>query len=299
MDAPGRVLDVYRQRESFGAEADLECALALLSAARSGNFGPALRIYRPRPTVAFGQRDARLPGFPAAAAACREQGFEPLVRKAGGRAAAYHGGCLILDHIEPEPNAVARSLARFAGFAELLAGALQDAGVPAGVGEIPGEYCPGEYSVHGGAGAGAGTGVGAGARDSAGPGVGDRAGSGVGSGVGDSAGTSPRIKPIKLVGTAQRVVSGAWLFSSVVVVQDAEPLRRVLTSVYAALGLDWDLATAGAAEDLLPGLTVDDAEAALLAGYRRYAQLRQGAPDRLLEIFAGTGPLLPSTAQAN
>ncbi|WP_312182129.1 lipoyl protein ligase domain-containing protein [Arthrobacter sp.] len=291
MDAPGRVLDVYRQRESFGAEADLECALALLSAARSGNFGPALRIYRPRPTVAFGQRDARLPGFPAAAAACREQGFEPLVRKAGGRAAAYHGGCLILDHIEPEPNAVARSLARFAGFAELLAGALQDAGVPAGVGEIPGEYCPGEYSVHGGAGAGTSLGnsdgTGAGARDSAGP------------GVGDSAGASLGIKPIKLVGTAQRVVSGAWLFSSVVVVQDAEPLRRVLTSVYAALGLDWDPATAGAAEDLLPGLTVDDAEAALLAGYRRYAQLRQGAPDRLLEIFAGTDPLLPSTAQAN
>jgi len=291
VDAPGRVLDVYRQRESFGAEADLECALALLSAARSGNFGPALRIYRPRPTVAFGQRDARLPGFPAAAAACREQGFEPLVRKAGGRAAAYHGGCLILDHIEPEPNAVARSLARFAGFAELLAGALQDAGVPAGVGEIPGEYCPGEYSVHGGAGAGTSLGnsdgTGAGARDSAGP------------GVGDSAGASLGIKPIKLVGTAQRVVSGAWLFSSVVVVQDAEPLRRVLTSVYAALGLDWDPATAGAAEDLLPGLTVDDAEAALLAGYRRYAQLRQGAPDRLLEIFAGTDPLLPSTAQAN
>ncbi|UPO78479.1 lipoate--protein ligase family protein [Arthrobacter sp. Helios] len=257
MEAPARVLDVYRQQQSSGAAADLEGALAMLASARYGRLGPALRIYRPQPTVAFGQRDARLPGFAAAAAACREQGFEPLVRKAGGRAAAYHGGCLILDHIEPEPNAVARSLARFAGFAELLAAALQDAGVPAAVGEIPGEYCPGEYTVHGG--------------------------------TGDAR--------IKLVGTAQRVVSGAWLFSSVVVVRNADPLRRVLTSVYAALGLDWDPETAGAAEDLVPGLTMDDAETALLGGYRRYAGLRQGDVSLLEEITGGPVPVLPTTAR--
>lgn len=252
------VLEVYRQQESFGAAADLELALKLLAAAREGKFGPALRIYRPRPTVAFGQRDARLPGFAAAAAACREQGFEPLVRKAGGRAAAYHEGCVVLDHIEPEPNAVARSLARFAEFAQLLATALQGAGVPAGVGEIPGEYCPGEYTVHGGTGTGR----------------------------------------IKLVGTAQRVVSGAWLFSSVVVVQDAAPLRRVLDSVYAALGLEWNPATAGAAEDLVPGLTVDDATAALVSGYGSYAQLRQGQASRLAGFDTGPGCLLPTTAGA-
>ncbi|WP_318241805.1 lipoate--protein ligase family protein [Arthrobacter pullicola] len=258
MDESPRVLDVYRQQQSFGAAADLECALNLLTAARHGDFGPALRIYRPRPTVAFGQRDARLPGFPAAADACREQGFEPLIRKAGGRAAAYHEGCLILDHIEPEPNAVAQSLARFSCFAQLLATSLQDAGVPAAVGEIPGEYCPGEYTVHGG--------------------------------TGDTR--------IKLVGTAQRVVSGAWLFSSVVVVRNADPLRRVLTSVYAALGLDWDPATAGAAEDLAPGLTMDDAETALLGGYRRYAGLRQGDASLLEEITGGPGPVLPTIARS-
>lgn len=256
MEALARSLEVYRQPESLGAAADLEHALVLLSAVRAGDLGPMLRVYRPRPTVAFGQRDARLPGFPAAAQACREQGFEPLVRKAGGRAAAYHEGCLILDHIEPEQDAVARSLARFASFASLQARALQDAGVPAGVGEIPGEYCPGEFSVHGAAGPG----------------------------------------KIKLVGTAQRVVAGAWLFSSVVVVQDAAPLRRVLSAVYDALGLEWDPSTAGAAEDLVPGLTVPRAEAALLTGYGRYARLRQGDPARLLRISARPGPVLPTSA---
>lgn len=257
MDA-ARALQVYRQQESFGAAEDLQHALDLLDAARRGTLGPSLRVYRPQPTVAFGQRDARLPGFPDAAAACRDLGFEPLVRKAGGRAAAYHGGCLILDHIEPEPNAVAHSLARFAGFAELLAGALQDAGVPAGVGEIPGEYCPGEYSVHGGTGA-----------------------------------------RIKLVGTAQRVVSGAWLFSSVVVIEDSAPLREVLSAVYKALGLDWDPSTAGAAEDLRPGLRVSEAEDALLAAYGRYAPLEHSDPSRLLQIVAdGPGTVLPTTAQS-
>ena len=251
----GRVLDVYRQEESFGAAEDLQHALELLAAARRGELGPSLRIYRPRPTVAFGQRDARLPGFPDAAAACRDLGFEPLVRKAGGRAAAYHEGCLILDHIEPETDAVTHSLARFAGFAQLLAGALQDAGVPAGVGEIPGEYCPGEYSVHGGTGPG-----------------------------------------IKLVGTAQRVVSGAWLFSSVVVLQDSAPLREVLTAAYSALGLEWDPATAGAAEDLRPGLTMAEAEAALLAGYSGYASLRYRDPGSLARIAAAGGPAFPTAA---
>ncbi|MGW9404818.1 lipoate--protein ligase family protein [Arthrobacter sp. NPDC055585] len=254
-----RVLDVYRQQESFGAAEDLQQALELLAAARGGELGPSLRIYQPRPTVAFGQRDARLPGFPAAAAACRDLGFEPLVRKAGGRAAAYHQGCLILDHIEPEPNAVAHSLARFAGFARLLAGALQDAGVPAGVGEIPGEYCPGEYSVHGGT------------------------------------GTDARLK---LVGTAQRVVSGAWLFSSVVVIRDSAPLREVLTAVYSALGLEWNPDTAGAAEDLRPGLTVAQAEAALLAAYSSYAPLRQQDPGHLARIAASGGSVFPTAAQS-
>ncbi|WP_423721672.1 lipoate--protein ligase family protein [Arthrobacter caoxuetaonis] len=253
---PARVLEVYRQRDSLGAAEDLELALTLLAAARRGELGPSLRVYRPRPTVAFGQRDARLPGFADAAAACRDLGFEPLVRRAGGRAAAYHEGCLILDHIEPEANAVARSLPRFADFASLLAASLQDAGVAASVGEIPGEYCPGEYSVHGGTGPGR----------------------------------------IKLVGTAQRVVAGAWLFSSVVVVQDAAPLRQVLTAVYQALGLDWDPATAGAAEDLAPDLTLPEAEAALLAGYGRYARLRQGDPSALLKFSAGPGRMLPTTA---
>src|SRR6478752_2788885 len=144
-----RTLTVVRQEESLGAAADLDFALELLQKVKTGSLGPMLRLYRPVPTVAFGQRDTHLPGFEAAAAACREQGFEPLIRKAGGRAAAYHQGTLVIDHLEPDTDAIAGAKGRFSFFGELLAQALRDAGVQAAVGEIPGEYCPGEFSVDG------------------------------------------------------------------------------------------------------------------------------------------------------
>ncbi|WP_026555036.1 lipoate--protein ligase family protein [Arthrobacter sp. 35W] len=226
-------ITVERHHPSLGAAADLARGLDLLADAKTGRMGALLRIYRPEPTVAFGQRDAHLPGFPAAAEATRSLGFEPLVRKAGGRAAAYHQGCLVVDHIQPQPDAIVQAKGRFGFYGELLAEALRSVGVQAAVGEIPGEYCPGEFSVHG-----------TGANQS-----------------------------VKLVGTAQRVVSGAWLFSSVVVVQNSAPIRDVLTASYAALGLDWDPATAGAAEDLVPGTTVDAVEQAILDVYAAYTEL--------------------------
>ncbi len=231
-----RTLTVLRQEQSLGAAGDLDFAIELLQKVKTGAAGPMLRLYRPAPTVAFGQRDANLPGFGAAAQACRDLGFEPLVRKAGGRAAAYHEGTLVVDHLEPSPDAIAGAKGRFSLFGELLAGALRNAGVDAAVGEIPGEYCPGEFSVHG---------------------------------------TDPLApeRRIKLIGTAQRVVSGGWLFSSVIVVENSAPIRAVLEASYAALGLDWDPATAGAVNDLVPHLDVDAIEASVLETYARYARL--------------------------
>ncbi|MCA4131311.1 lipoate--protein ligase family protein [Arthrobacter sp. M4] len=232
-------LTVYRQPESLGPAEDLEFALTLLARARQGVLGNTLRIYRPQPTVAFGQRDAKLSGFDDAARACRDLGFEPLVRKAGGRAAAYHEGTLVVDHIEPHTDAIAGAKNRFGSFGELLAKALRSVGVQAAVGEIPGEYCPGEFSVHG---------------------------------------QDPDFPThlVKLVGTAQRVVSGGWLFSSVIVVEDSKPIREVLTASYSALGLDWDPTTAGAVDDLVPQLDVQAVEEAVIAAYADYAELHDG-----------------------
>lgn len=233
--APGALLDWVRQGTTLGPEADLDFGITLLRAAQAGELtAPLVRLYRPAPTVAFGQRDARLPGFEQARHACLDHGFAPVVRRAGGRAAAYHPGSLVVDHIERDAHAMQGFRERFSAFGALFTEVFRAAGVPAAVGEIPGEYCAGEFSVH----------------TPLPPGP-DGAARG----------------PVKLAGTAQRVVKGAWLFSSSLVVEDPAPVRAVLVDVYAALGLDWDPTTAGAASDARPGISVETVAAGLREAY--------------------------------
>jgi lipoate-protein ligase A len=130
-----------------------------------------------------------------------------------------------LDHVRPEAHAIGAGMqTRFEVAARLFADALRAVGVDARIGEIPGEYCPGAWTVS--------------ARGA-----------------------------IKLVGTAQRVVRGGSLLGAVVLVRGGARVRAVLEDVNAALGLAWDPATAGAAEDDVPGLTVDAVERAVLDAY--------------------------------
>jgi octanoyl-[GcvH]:protein N-octanoyltransferase len=235
------------QDATLGAAEDLDYGITLLRAAQAGVLpAPLVRLYRPEPTVAFGQRDARLPGFDRAWQACLEHGFTPVVRRAGGRAAAYHPGSLVVDHIQRDLEGMQGFRDRFARFAELFAQVFRAEGVPAAVGEVPGEYCPGEFSVH--------------------------------TPLPPAADGSPRT-PVKLAGTAQRVVKGAWLFSSPLVVEDPAPVRAVLVDVYAALGLDWDPDTAGAARDAEPGITVEEVAAGLRRAYVGRPESASGVTD--------------------
>ena len=72
----------------------------------------------------------------------------------------------------------------------------------------------------------------------------------------------------KLVGTAQRMVPGAWLFSSLVVVGDEDRLRPVLAGIYRCLGQDFDEGSVGSLSREVPGLDVDAVEAAVVDAYR-------------------------------
>jgi lipoate-protein ligase A len=227
-------VDVDFVGERAGADPALDVALphALVDLVAEGRHPPVLRCYRPAATVAFGRRDSFLPGFPRAAAAARRHGFTPVIRGAGGRAAAYDDGCLVLDEIMPAAEAMGGIQERFADEARRQADALRSLGVDARVGEVPGEYCPGEFSVN--------------ARGR-----------------------------VKLIGAAQRIVRGAWLLSSVVVVQAA--LRAVLEEVYGALGLDWDPTTVGAVADEAVGVTVQDVRRALLDSYEGRYRLAPAA----------------------
>ncbi|OFT92139.1 lipoate--protein ligase family protein [Brevibacterium sp. HMSC24B04] len=126
----------------------LSLARVLLDSVRAGRRPGALRIYRPESTVVFGGRDRFLAGFDDAVGKAREAGFTPLLRTLGGRVAAYHHGSLVIDHVEPADQMFTGTQARFTSFGDMYVRALQSVGIDARLGEIPGEYCPGEHSVN-------------------------------------------------------------------------------------------------------------------------------------------------------
>jgi lipoate-protein ligase A len=137
-------------RETSPRRPALEVAVshALVERVNEGALGPVLRLYRPAPTLAFGRLDVLRRGFAAAAAAAREHGFEPVVRAPGGHAVAYHEGCLGIDELLPEADPIAGMQERFARSGEVLAAALRALGVDAHVGRVPGEFCPGDFTVN-------------------------------------------------------------------------------------------------------------------------------------------------------
>src|SRR6478672_13340841 len=78
---------------------DIALGPALLQQVAAAGGPELLRVYRPRPTLAFSGRDCASPGIAAAASAARAAGFVPVRRGPGGRAAGYHAGALCLDHV--------------------------------------------------------------------------------------------------------------------------------------------------------------------------------------------------------
>ena len=214
---------------------DVAIGPAMLAAIGRDGGPDRLRLYRPGPTVAFSGRDCATPGIAQAAAAAAVAGFAPVRRGPGGRAAAYHRGALCLDHVCADVDARTDIRARFIGFGELLVDALRAVGTDAQLGPVPGEYCPGEFSINDGRGH-------------------------------------------KLVGTAQRLVRGGWLFGTVIMVTGTEPVRSVLVDAYRALGLDWIPATVGSVQDTVPGVTVADVQKAVSDAYARLGEL---VPDEL------------------
>lgn len=213
-------------RDAFPDDPLLDMAVthALLREVGAGERGPTARVFLPGPTMAFGRLDALRPGYASATAAARAHGYEPVLRLGGGHAAGYDEGSVVVEVITPIARVAEGIEERFHEGTELVADALAAAGVPDPViGELPGEYCPGRWSVH--------------ARGSA----------------------------VKLAGTAQRSIRGAASMSAVLVAQRGTELRAALSDVYAALDLAWDPRTAGAAEDVAPGVTAASVQRAVVA----------------------------------
>ncbi len=134
----------------YSADPGLDIALsrALLLRASDGEIPETFRLNQPGRVVAFGKRDAIAAGYPAAVAAARRTGFGAVERLAGGRAAVFHERTLAFSWTIPEEDPRRGIHGRFRTLAQLLVDALADLGITGHIGEIAGEYCPGEYSIN-------------------------------------------------------------------------------------------------------------------------------------------------------
>lgn len=139
-------------REGFPDRPEMGPALSrvLLDQVARGERPSTIRLSRPGRVVAFGRRDRRNPGYNEASMAARKAGFATMERLTGGRAAAYTEGALSLTLTVRDPDPGLRTGLRFKQSAEIARSALARIGVNARIGEVPGEYCPGEYSVNAG-----------------------------------------------------------------------------------------------------------------------------------------------------
>jgi len=143
-------LRLHRRAFQDDPALDVAVSRAILDRVAAGELPETLRITRPPAMVAFGRQDVASARYAAAVRAAREHGFEAIERLAGGRAAVFHEGTLAIAHARPDPEPQSHIYPRFEEWSGLMEAALKRLGVDAGVGEVPGEYCPGGYSVHAG-----------------------------------------------------------------------------------------------------------------------------------------------------
>lgn len=115
---------------------------------RTGPSAPSIHAYASLATAAFSRRDSHRPGYAAAVEAARELGFASTIRTVGGHLAPLHESTLIVDVVAAAAEPHTRNRDRFRRTSTAICAALNGLGVPAQVGELPGEYCPGEFSVN-------------------------------------------------------------------------------------------------------------------------------------------------------
>ncbi len=215
-------------REGFPDRPEVGPSLSrvLLEQVSAGQRPATVRLSRPGRVVAFGRRDVVSPGYRKAVRAASGQGFPGMERISGGRAALFSEGALSLTITTPDAEPSARTEERFRTWSGLLRQSFADLGIDARIGAIPGEYCPGEYSVN-------------------------------------AAGR------IKLAGAGQRMIRGAAHVGFVILVTESGLAREVLGPVYEALDLEYDGSTVGSLEDAVAGISLDDAEEAILKRLNR------------------------------
>jgi octanoyl-[GcvH]:protein N-octanoyltransferase len=129
---------------------DVAVSRAILERVARRELPDTVRLARPGAMVAFGKQDVSSPWFVEAVEAARARGFDAVKRLAGGRAAVFHDQTVAFAWARATNDPWPGTHDRFREASGAFERALRALGVDARVGEIPGEYCPGEYSVNAG-----------------------------------------------------------------------------------------------------------------------------------------------------
>lgn len=143
-----RVNSLILIRESHPGPLDVAISHSILSAVSAGDLGATLRLHVPGAMVAFGRADRVTPGYPSAVRAAEAHGFAAVERLAGGRAAVFHESTIAFSLALPEPEPKTGINQRFELVSRLMVDAFSALGLDAHIGELPGEYCPGRWSVN-------------------------------------------------------------------------------------------------------------------------------------------------------
>jgi lipoate-protein ligase A len=146
-DAAGSLV-VFRDAFPSPPAMDTAVSATLLRWVSDGRLPEAVRIHRPGDVVAFGPMDRHEPGYAQALRAAHAHRYDAIDRLAGGRAAVFHGGTIAFSWVVPDRTPRLRIRERFERMSGAVADAFTRLGVDARVGEVPGEYCPGEFSVN-------------------------------------------------------------------------------------------------------------------------------------------------------
>jgi octanoyl-[GcvH]:protein N-octanoyltransferase len=127
---------------------DTAVSHAILQRVAAGELPETFRLARPGAMVAFGKQDVNSPGYTDAVTAAYAGGFEAVQRLAGGRAAVFHQNTIAFAWAGPARDTWSGTHDRFRTIAGIVERGLRRLGVDARTGEIPREYCPGDYSVN-------------------------------------------------------------------------------------------------------------------------------------------------------
>jgi len=129
---------------------DTALSSAVLHRVARREIGPTLRLFVPGRIVAFGSQDRIRDGYRSAVRAVNDLGFGAIERLAGGRAAVFHERTVAFAWATPQEDSKLGIESRFEELTSIILTALDRLGVSGTVGETPGEYCPGRFSVHAG-----------------------------------------------------------------------------------------------------------------------------------------------------